>query len=57
MMKGLKGSKEEQDMNCTEAREILVAHLEKVFSRFPFSEPTNAYDIQGLELQIGELTQ
>ncbi|KAL6531099.1 hypothetical protein OROHE_014168 [Orobanche hederae] len=55
VMKGLKGSKEGQDMNCTEAREILVAHLEKVFSRFPFSDHTNAYDIQGLELQIDDI--
>ncbi|KAL6581229.1 hypothetical protein OROMI_007152 [Orobanche minor] len=55
VMKGLKGSKEGQDMNCTEAREILVAHLEKVFSRFPFSDHANAYDIQGLELQIDDI--
>ncbi|GFP97651.1 hypothetical protein PHJA_001909200, partial [Phtheirospermum japonicum] len=52
VMKGLKGVKEEQDMNYREAREILIAHLEKTFSRFPFS---NAYDIDDLDLQIDDL--
>ncbi|KAL3650281.1 hypothetical protein CASFOL_006684 [Castilleja foliolosa] len=52
VMKGLKGVKEEQDMNYGEARDVMIAHLEKTFSRFPFS---NAYDIDDLDLEIDDL--
>ncbi|KAI3470889.1 hypothetical protein Pfo_027552 [Paulownia fortunei] len=55
VIKGLKGVKEEQDMNYTEAREIVIAHLERIFSRFPFSDPYNAYDIEDMELQIDDI--
>ncbi|KAK6122036.1 hypothetical protein DH2020_044219 [Rehmannia glutinosa] len=54
VIKGLKGVKEEQDMNYGEAREFMIAHLEKIFSRFPFSNPYN--DIEDLDLQIGKLS-
>lgn len=57
MIKGLKGVKEEQDLNCREAREIVIAHLESIFSRFPFSDPFNGYDLEDMELHIGELSQ
>ncbi|KAK4403399.1 Syntaxin-binding protein 5 [Sesamum angolense] len=55
VIKGLKGVKEEQDINYKEAREILIAHLEKIFSRFPFSDPYNSYDVEDMELQIDDV--
>ncbi|KAL0341274.1 UNVERIFIED_CONTAM: hypothetical protein Sradi_4644200 [Sesamum radiatum] len=55
VIKGLKGVKEEQDINYKEAREILIAHLEKIFSRFPFSDPYNSYDLEDMELQIDDV--
>lgn len=54
MIKGLKGVKEEQNMNYKEAREMVIAHLESIFSRFPFSDPFNTYDLDDLDLHIGE---
>ncbi|KAL0452720.1 UNVERIFIED_CONTAM: hypothetical protein Slati_1250100 [Sesamum latifolium] len=55
VIKGLKGVKEEQDIDYKEAREILIAHLEKIFSRFPFSDPDNSYDLENMELQIDDV--
>ncbi|KAL0359167.1 UNVERIFIED_CONTAM: hypothetical protein Sangu_0766100 [Sesamum angustifolium] len=55
VINGLKGVKEEQDINYKEAREILIAHLEKIFSRFPFSDPYNSYDLEDMELQIDDV--
>ncbi|KAK4436503.1 Syntaxin-binding protein 5 [Sesamum alatum] len=55
MIKGLKGVKEEQGMDYKEAREILIAHLEKIFSRFPFSDLDNSYDLEDMELQIDDV--
>ncbi|KAG8390116.1 hypothetical protein BUALT_Bualt01G0050100 [Buddleja alternifolia] len=55
MIKGLKGEKGEHDMNYAEAREIMIAHLERIFSRFPFSESCNAYDLEDMELQIDDV--
>ncbi|XP_057786448.1 uncharacterized protein LOC131003899 isoform X2 [Salvia miltiorrhiza] len=52
LIKGLKGDKEEQHMNNAEGREMVIAHLESIFSRFPFSEPFNFED---MELQIDDL--
>lgn len=52
LIKGLKGDKEEQQLNNAKGREIVIAHLESIFSRFPFSEP---FSFEDLELQIGEL--
>lgn len=52
MIKGLKGVKEEQHMNNAEGREMVIAHLESIFSRFPFSDP---YNFEDMELQIDEL--
>lgn len=37
IMKGLKGIK--KDTSNSEAREAVIAHLESIFSRFPFSDP------------------
>lgn len=51
MIKGLKGLKEEQHMNNAEGREMVIAHLESIFSRFPFSEP---YNFDDMDLNIGE---
>ncbi|CAA0811101.1 transducin family protein / WD-40 repeat family protein [Striga hermonthica] len=55
VMKGLKGVKEEQDINCNETHDFLTAHFEKIFSRFPFSDPLDALDIEDLELQIDDI--
>ncbi|PIN06027.1 Tomosyn [Handroanthus impetiginosus] len=55
MIKGLKGVKEEQDMNYNEAREVVIAHLERIFSRFPFSDPLDTYDLDDVELQIDDI--
>ncbi|GER54476.1 transducin family protein / WD-40 repeat family protein [Striga asiatica] len=55
LMKGLKGVKEEQDINYNETHEFLTAHFEKIFSRFPFSDPLDALDIEDLELQIDDI--
>ncbi|KAL8463043.1 hypothetical protein ACS0TY_033889 [Phlomoides rotata] len=52
VIKGLKGVKEEQNMNYKEAREMVIAHLESIFSRFPFSDPFNLED---LDLQIDDV--
>ncbi|XP_042032977.1 uncharacterized protein LOC121779672 isoform X3 [Salvia splendens] len=52
LMKGLKGDKEEQLMNNAKGREMVIAHLESIFSRFPFSEP---FSFEDLELQIDDL--
>lgn len=54
MMKGLKGEKADSSLNYIEAREALIGHLDSIFSRFPFSEPDNAYDVGDLDLHIGE---
>lgn len=54
VIKGLKGVKEEQNMNYKEGRETVIAHLESIFSRFPFSDTFNAYDLEDLDIQIGE---
>ncbi|XP_042036243.1 uncharacterized protein LOC121782456 isoform X1 [Salvia splendens] len=52
LIKGLKGDKEEQHMNNAKGREMVIAHLESIFSRFPFSEP---FSFEDLELQIDDL--
>lgn len=54
-LKGFKGEKGEQVIDDTETRETFIAHLEKIFSRFPFSDPlTDVMDGQGgLELNLG----
>ncbi|KAL1533424.1 hypothetical protein AAHA92_33309 [Salvia divinorum] len=52
LIKGLKGDKEEQHMNNAKGRELVIAHLESIFSRFPFSEP---FSFEDLELQIDDL--
>nr|GMC92878.1 uncharacterized protein LOC109147950 isoform X2 [Ipomoea batatas]GMC94272.1 uncharacterized protein LOC109147950 isoform X2 [Ipomoea batatas] len=56
-LKGFKGEKGEQDTDDTETRETFIAHLEKIFSRFPFSDPlTNVMDDQGnLELNLDDI--
>ncbi|KAL3834832.1 hypothetical protein ACJIZ3_009568 [Penstemon smallii] len=53
MIKGLKGDKEGHDINNTEACAVMTAHLEKIFSRFPFSDSNNAYD--DMELHIDDI--
>lgn len=53
-MKGLKGFKGQQAADYSNARDSLVTHLENIFSRFPFSDPTNVMDDLGsLELKLG----
>lgn len=53
-MKGLKGFKGQQAADYVNARDSLVSHLENIFSRFPFSDPTNVTDDLGsLELKLG----
>ncbi|KAH6769097.1 hypothetical protein C2S51_014433 [Perilla frutescens var. frutescens] len=52
MIKGLKGVKEEQRMNNAEGREMVIAHLESIFSRFPFSDP---YNFEDTELLIDDI--
>ena len=54
-MKGFKGAKLE--MNNSEARESILAHMDIIFSRFPFSEPVKnlADDEPHVELNIGNL--
>ncbi|XP_031095683.1 uncharacterized protein LOC115999882 isoform X1 [Ipomoea triloba] len=56
-LKGFKGDKGEQDIDDTETRETFIAHLEKIFSRFPFSDPlTNVMDDQGnLEINLDDI--
>ncbi|CAA2983226.1 isoform 5 of syntaxin-binding 5-like [Olea europaea subsp. europaea] len=55
MMKGLKGEKADSSLNYIEAREALIGHLDSIFSRFPFSEPDNAYDVGDLDLHIDDI--
>ncbi|VFQ77470.1 unnamed protein product [Cuscuta campestris] len=57
IFKGFKGGKGEQVIDSTETRENLIAHLESIFSRFPFSDPlTSVCDGEGhLELNIDNI--
>lgn len=52
-MKGFKGIK--KDTSNSEDREAVMAHLESIFSRFPFSDPLKDMgNYEGeLELNIG----
>ncbi|XP_051121532.1 uncharacterized protein LOC127244960 isoform X2 [Andrographis paniculata] len=52
VIKGLKGRNGEQDLNYSEAREAVATHLEKIFSRFPFS---SSYDLDDMELEIDDV--
>ncbi|KAL9164964.1 hypothetical protein ABFS82_06G139200 [Erythranthe guttata] len=52
VIKGLKGVKEEAGI---EARESVTAHLERIYSRFPFSDPYNLNDLEDLVLQIDDI--
>ncbi|MCE2054901.1 Lethal(2) giant larvae protein 1 [Datura stramonium] len=56
IMKGLKGFKGQQAADYINARDALVTHLENIFSRFPFSEPTNVMDdLDSLELKLDDI--
>ncbi|VFQ72819.1 unnamed protein product [Cuscuta campestris] len=57
IFKGFKGGKGERVIDSTETRENLIAHLESIFSRFPFSDPlTSVCDDEGhLELNIDNI--
>nr|XP_016505761.1 PREDICTED: uncharacterized protein LOC107823585 isoform X2 [Nicotiana tabacum] len=56
IMKGLKGFKGQQAADYSNARDSLVTHLENIFSRFPFSDPTNVMDDLGsLELKLDDI--
>lgn len=49
-MKGMKAVK--KDTNNYEARETVIAHLESIFSRFPFSDPLKDLEIFEGDLQL-----
>ncbi|KAF3670142.1 putative omega-3 fatty acid desaturase, chloroplastic-like [Capsicum annuum] len=52
IVKGLKGFKEQHAADYVNAQDALVFHLENIFCRFPFSDPTNvADDLGSLELK------
>ncbi|KAJ8552924.1 hypothetical protein K7X08_020317 [Anisodus acutangulus] len=52
----MKGSKGQQAADYVNARDALVTHLENIFSRFPFSDPTNVTDDLGsLELMLADI--
>ncbi|XP_069155299.1 lethal(2) giant larvae protein homolog SRO77-like isoform X4 [Solanum lycopersicum] len=56
IVKGLKGLKGEQAADSVNARDALVSHLENIFSRFPFSDPTDVTDDLGsLELKLDDI--
>ncbi|XP_073140957.1 uncharacterized protein [Henckelia pumila] len=55
MIKGLKGGEGEQNMNYMESREIMIARLDGMFSRFPFSDPFGSFDKEDLELGIDDI--
>ncbi|KAI5670481.1 hypothetical protein M9H77_10845 [Catharanthus roseus] len=50
IMKGMKAVK--KDTNNYEARETVIAHLESIFSRFPFSDPLKDLEIFEGDLQL-----
>ena len=56
-MKGFKGAK--MEMNNSEARESILAHMDIRFLRFRFSEPVKnlALDQPHVELNIGNLAR
>lgn len=55
-MKGLKGFKEQHAADYVNAQDALVFHLENIFCRFPFSDPTNvADDLGSLELKLDDI--
>ncbi|XP_073297646.1 uncharacterized protein [Primulina huaijiensis] len=56
MIKGLKGREGEQNMNYMESREIMIARLDGMFSRFPFSDPFGSFDKEDLELGIDDIS-
>ncbi|XP_059302303.1 uncharacterized protein LOC132054273 isoform X2 [Lycium ferocissimum] len=52
----MKGSKGQQAADYVNVRDALVTHLENIFSRFPFSDATNATDDLGiLELKLDDI--
>ncbi|XP_055829528.1 uncharacterized protein LOC129898851 isoform X2 [Solanum dulcamara] len=52
----VKGFKGQQAADYVNARDSLVSHLENIFSRFPFSNPTNVTDDLGsLELKLDDI--
>ncbi|WMV33459.1 hypothetical protein MTR67_026844 [Solanum verrucosum] len=56
IVKGLKGLKGQQAADSVNARDALVSHLENIFSRFPFSDPTYVTDDLGsLELKLDDI--
>ncbi|XP_073288351.1 uncharacterized protein [Primulina huaijiensis] len=55
MIKGLKGGEGEQNMSYMESREIMIARLDGMFSRFPFSDPFGSFDKEDLELGIDDI--
>ncbi|CAK9173543.1 unnamed protein product [Ilex paraguariensis] len=57
IIKGFKGGKVEQGVNLAEAREITIAHLEGIFSRFLFSDPFKSIgdDQKAVELNIDDI--
>ncbi|KAK4718171.1 hypothetical protein R3W88_016509 [Solanum pinnatisectum] len=56
IVKGLKGLKGQQAADSVNARDALVSHLENIFSRFPFSDPTDVTDDLGsLELKLDDI--
>ncbi|KZV34948.1 hypothetical protein F511_04922 [Dorcoceras hygrometricum] len=55
MIKGLKGGEGEQNMNYMESREIMIARLDGMFSRFPFSDAFGSFDKEDLELGIDDI--
>ncbi|PHT44914.1 hypothetical protein CQW23_14072 [Capsicum baccatum] len=57
IVKGLKGFKEQHAADYVNAQDALVFHLENIFCRFPFSDPTNVTDDLGsLELKLEKET-
>lgn len=55
IIKGFNGGKADQSVNLHETRENVIAHLESIFSRFPFSDSVNISDGDLTEFNIGYL--
>ncbi|CAL5322708.1 unnamed protein product [Camellia sinensis] len=57
IIKGFKGGKAEENHADLEGHKTIVAHLEGIFSRFPFSDPSTSItdDLDVLELGIDDI--
>lgn len=53
LVKGFNIVKEEQSVDIYETRESIVEHLDRIFSRFPFSDSVNIPDGDLAEYNIG----